>query len=336
MSVRQQEQRLLPSKYILEDVCWAIDKTVLALSRKEAKVENLQGLLKEEEEFYASIRPIDVTAVQHEVNVPSSWRKELCNWAYGVVDHFGLDREVVSNAMNFLDLVATSPTASSISKKDYVLLAVASLYLAAKECASRKPGSFSLGKDRLAFLCQGAKFQVEDIEKAEACILSNLNGASSPPSSLVFVGTLLHLCPGWKRDRSQGLFKQDTMVLRTVGDVARHLVEVGVFEANWSLVYTPSLVAYAACLCAMEALQGYLPLPYYARVRYLNNVAEASGLLPSNTRVLQAVQILKDACPKMFQGDELITQFIENSTSQDISSAGLASGRSSPVAVLDH
>lgn len=329
MSV-QQGRRVVSSQYIVEQVNWDKEDMVRSLSRKEEKVEYLQGLLKKEEQFYEAVSTKDFAKAQ--VDFPPSWRSELCNWAYSVVDHFGLDRQVVSCAMNYLDLVTASPSASTISKNDYVLLAVSSLHLAAKEYASDTPGSFSLGRDRLAELCQGAKFQTQDIENAERFVLAALNGASHQPSSQKFLAALARLCPGWQR--SQDLQQPDHKVLRCVYDVARHLVEVSFFEANLNLEYKPSVVAYAAILCAIEALQPYLPVPHFARVRLLNNVAEAAAnLLPARTEVLQVVQTLKDACPKMFEGDELITQFLDQIMVEEVPPT--SSGRSSPVGVLD-
>jgi len=335
MSVEQGQGMRPPyAKYIIEDVCWAIDEKVLALSRKEAKVEHLQGLLTQEEKFRDRVSVNNAnSSASCQVQLPPTWRSALCTWAYSVVDHFGLDREIVSASMDLLDLVASSPRPSSTSRKDYVLFAVSSLYLAAKSRTSSNPRTFFLEREQLAELCQGAKFQAEDLLEAEGFISTCLNGASMPPTSRAFVSALVHLCPGWKHDQSQDL-EDDEKVLRVVHDVARHLAEISVFEANLSLMHKPSVVAYASIICAMEALQGLLDLPNYARVRFLSNIAEASGLLPSSTEVMHVIQSLKDACPAMFDDQhELISEFLRVASLQDDHTT--SSGRSSPIGVLD-
>lgn len=332
-----QPQRMRPpyAEYIIEDVCWDIDARVHAVSRKEVKVEILRSLFTEEEKFRKNNSVnIEISAPSCLVNLASTWRPALCSWAYSVVDHFGLDREIVSASMDLFDLVVSSPRSSRISKKEYVLFAVSSLYLAAKSRTSSNPGAVSFEREQLAELCQGAKFQAEDLLEAESFISTCLNDASMPPTSGTFVSALMHLCPGWTCDRSQDL-EDDRKVLRVVHDVAKHLVEMSVFEENLSLMYKSSVVAYSAIICAMEALQGLLDLPNYARVRFLNNVAEASGLLPNGTEVTHVVQAVKHACPAMFDGDhELISEFLHDSSLQDIDHT-VSSGRSSPIGVLD-
>lgn len=334
MSLHQEQRCMRPPQHILEEVSWAVDDKVRSVSRKQVKVKDLQDLLQQEEKFYETIafssKSMDCTT-KDQNGVPASWRSELCHWGFGVVDHFGLDREVVSTAMNYLDFVKASST--FISKKDYVLLAVASMYLAAKEFRSRNPESFSLSAERLAELCQGARFKVEDIEKSEHFVLSSLNGASNQPSTMMFLTALVRLCPGWESDRSQDV-EDDNKVLRAIYNVARHLVEVAAFRPNLHLIHNPSVVAYAAILCAIEALQAYVPLLYCARVQFLNNVAEAANLFPSSVAVLQVIQILKDTCPKMFEDGELITQVLEEMLAEEFPPT--SSGRSSPVAVTDH
>jgi hypothetical protein len=150
---------------------------------------------------------------------------------------------------------------------------------------------------------------------------------------LAFVTALIRLCPGWKSEQSQEL-QEDRKVLHGVYDVARHLVEFSVFEPGLSLMYKPSVVAYSSILCAMEALQSHLDLPHYARVRYLNSVAEVCGLLPSCTEVLRLTLTIKEACPMLFNGDEFIFEFLDF----DVPDSDIAtqSGRSSPAGVLDH
>ena len=333
--------------HVLEEVVpWARFDTVRPVSGKEEKVKHLQDLLEKESKFYESLpffSQADYGAKKAQVNnIPSSWRSELCKWKYGVVDHYNLDREIVSVAANYLDLVVAASsqgtTTSSTSKNDYVLLAVASLSVAVKEYNNARThgGSCPLGTNGLAALCQGARFNVQDIEESERLILSILDGASDRPSSLAFLKALLRLCPGWKRDRSRGI-QDDVTVLRCTYQVAQHLLELAAFEPKFSLLHRPSVVAYAAVLCAAEVLQPSLPLPSQARVGFLNGVAEASGgqlLLPGRHEVLQAIRLFKCTCPKAFEDDggAFVAQFLDEIMPTEVPAGG---GRDSPVGVAE-
>ena len=320
---------MLLSKYILEEVSWAVDDTVIELTDKDEKAKILKALLDTEEKWRGTISG---NTVGYRADAPASWRNALCTWAYAVVDHFGLEREIVSSATDILDFVISSEEgASHTSKKDYAASLVASLYLTASDHPSNIPRIVALERRKLVDLCQGAKFQSADVEQAEHFIQTTLDGAAIPPTRLAFVTAFMSFCPRWKTDRSQELY-EDSRVLHAVDDIARHLVEMSVFEPGLTLTYKPSVVAYSSILCAMDALQSHLDLPHYARVRYLNNVAEVSGLLPNSEAVLGLKDTLRDACPTLFNGDEFIFEFLNF----DVPDSETRSGRSSPAGVLDH
>mmetsp|Transcript_45657 Transcript_45657/g.111206 ORF Transcript_45657/g.111206 Transcript_45657/m.111206 type:complete len:952 (+) Transcript_45657:876-3731(+) len=96
------------------------------------------------------------------------WRRKICQWSYKVIDHFALDREIVSCAMNILDrylyLSASSAAAGvvqqqeheqqkvdtagkNIDSRSFQLAAMTSLYIAMKvnDSAGSDTGSGSAG-----------------------------------------------------------------------------------------------------------------------------------------------------------------------------------------------
>jgi len=57
------------------------------------------------------------------------WRERICEWSYEVVDHFDIQREVVSVSINCLDrFLATT----YVNMKIFQLAAVTTLYIAIK------------------------------------------------------------------------------------------------------------------------------------------------------------------------------------------------------------
>ena len=76
------------------------------------------------------------------------WRRKICQWSFKVIDHFKIDREVVSGAMNILDRYLAAGTKcldrdrmdicpdqaclKTIDSRIFQLTAMTSLYLAAK------------------------------------------------------------------------------------------------------------------------------------------------------------------------------------------------------------
>jgi hypothetical protein len=86
-------------------------------------------------------------------------------------------------------------------------------------------------------------------------------------------------------------------------DVARYLTELSALCSTFAFTCKTSVTAYSSILCALDALQtSPLPLPYDYRVAFLNNMAQVTGLYPSDAQVIRVCQKLKDLCPAMFDG----------------------------------
>ena len=305
-------------------------------------VEHLRVLLRLEGESYPLCKDylatIALTGANASDTVSEAWRRKLCEWCYEVVDHFNFDREVVSIALNYLDRAVAIKAESSndiIPKREFQLLAVTSLYMAIKvhgESDSSAPPR-KLKIDAFVELSRGY-FQVEIIEAMERTILSSLNWRVNPPTMLRFVAALVALCPKWTILEHRPAFQN---VVGGIYEIARYLSELSVCISKFAFNHKSSTIAYSSILCAIEALQRTLPLPYDVRVAFLNNLTEVTGLFPEMAEVRQVREMLKELCPSMFESEEIPPEFLVDRTgsysSLPIDDHG--DGKTSPVCVVD-
>ncbi|KAL7527307.1 hypothetical protein ACHAXR_001892, partial [Thalassiosira sp. AJA248-18] len=73
--------------------------------------------------------PAAGVAVRSSSQFNELWREKICEWFYGVVDHFDFNREYVSVAMSYLDRYLASRT---VNRRVFQLAAMTALYLAIK------------------------------------------------------------------------------------------------------------------------------------------------------------------------------------------------------------
>lgn len=341
MSAEEVESTLTPSVIDIATMLGdSSDATMLRVKGKEDAIEFLQILVSQELNIYRPsedyLSHLQLTSSNESDHVSEIWRRKLCEWCFEVVDHFGFDREVVSVALNYLDRAVTNHSRQSvngISKRDFQLFAVTSLYMAIKvhgETEALEGPRQKLRLDAFVQLSRGF-FSSEVIEAKEREILASLNWHVNPPTTLKFIATYLRLCPRWQPLNRRVCFAN---VLGGVFDVARYLTELAVCVSHFSFDYKASVVGYAAVLCAIEALQTTMPLPYAVRVVFLNNVAEATSLVPGDVAVRSACMKLKELCPNMFDGEDVPTEFLVD---RGYGYAGhgeeVDGGKSSPVSV---
>lgn len=177
------------------------------------------------------------------------WREKICEWAYQVVDHFNLHREVVSIAMNHLDrYLASYPT--PVDKNTFQLLAMTCLYLSIKlnEYKHLLIAGSKSSMDTILQLSRGF-FTLKEMEKMEYDILQRLQWHVHPPSPQVFVKHFLFF---------MSLEDADTH------DLAQFMAELSVMD-YFFVNYKPSVVAIASIMNAMDRLfpesSGDLNLP---------------------------------------------------------------------------
>ena len=71
-------------------------------THRELVEDQLVALLETEQSY--RIRSVPCRAEPGHSRVPlEEWRRKICQWAFRVIDHFRLDREVVSVGMNIFD-----------------------------------------------------------------------------------------------------------------------------------------------------------------------------------------------------------------------------------------
>ena len=291
----------------------------------EGTVDHLKVLLKQERSHYTPCmdylsdissdkKAVDERHHQQEGSgdepvdtVNEAWRRKLCEWCFEVVDHFNMEREVVSIAMNYLDQIVAKRLESSdrpIAKREFQLVAVSSLYVAVKlhgEHGVLEAESDSRRLDIGVFvnLSRGF-FQVETLEAMELSILFNLGWRLNPPTPLKFISSLVRLIPSWTPAEYQPSFCQ---VSKAIFDISMYLTELSVCVSTFTFHSKNSVVAYAAILSAIDSLEETLPLPYDMRVHFLNNVAEATGLLPEMEQVRSTRNLLMEICPFIQERD---------------------------------
>jgi hypothetical protein len=332
-----------------------------------ATVENLKMMLRQEDDSYSPCEDyLYITAESFPDSkdlVNETWRRKICEWAFEVVDHYNFDREAVAFALSYLDRTAAIKICSSqdfLSKRDYQLLAVTSLYLAIKlhgvidDIDSKSPPrKLSI---RSYTTLSRESFREDVIEQTELEILSLLKWRVHPPTYLRLINTFLRLCPRWSDDEHTSSY---LAVLGGIYDVARYLSELALCISSFSVDYKASVTAYAAVLCAIEALQPNtgMQLPYKMRLTFLNNIGKATGLFPSNPDVGCIYGKLKQLAPGFFTSQDSTLPELEleqcdctltctctrnnhddeDMNANDVTAEGLASvgGKSSPVCVLE-
>jgi hypothetical protein len=272
----------------------------------ESTVDHLLVLLRQELEVYSPCKDY-LTAIllkSSSVGDPSEmvsagWRRKMCEWCYEIVDHFGFDREVVSIAMHYLDRAVALKTESSCAdgttKREFQLIAVTSLYIAIKlhgETGSVNGPRRKLRIDVFVELSRGF-FQVEVIEEMERTIIHSLDWRLNPPTSLRFINNFLRLLPAWSTNEHG---TPHAAVAERIYDLARYLSELSVCMTGLSFDFQTSTIAYACILCALEALQEIMPLPYDIRVKFLNDIAEVTGIFPETKQVRHARDMIKELC----------------------------------------
>ena len=288
----------------------------------------------------------DASAFAAPDRVNEAWRRKLCEWSFEVVDHFGMEREVVSIAMNYLDRMVAKfvarqlrpqqggrvnedgltddgseePLPRHLAKRQFQLVAVASLYIAVKlhgESEELDMDRRSLNVNVFVELSRGI-FQADAIEEMERNLLFNLDWHLNPPTPLKFIASLMRLIPNWS---APGYYSADNgscyngdgreepqhhrfkLVFKAIFDIAMYLTELSVCVSTFTFHSKNSIVAYASILCAMEALEDTLPLPYDARVKFVNRTAEATGMYPESEKVRCVRNLLCELCPAIRERD---------------------------------
>jgi hypothetical protein len=220
------------------------------------------------------------------------WRRKICQWSFKVIDHFRLDREVVSCAMNIFDRYLAVRTKSfdldscpcqacqrSVDSRTFQLTAMTSLYLAIKMYSDNSDEHLSpYRKLRLTSFVELSRgqFSATDITEMESSILRELRWKVHPPTPMTVVSYLLRLMPG-RALVPRSCRESYDLVLHVLHELARYLTELSVCLGDVSTNHSPSQIAYAAILVSMDLLTNSA-LPRSVRVRLNEAVVSASSL----------------------------------------------------------
>lgn len=251
------------------------------------------------------------------------WRRKICQWAFKVVDHFRLDREVVACALNIFDrYLAVKPMSLSfgdscpcpscqrtIDSRCFQLTAMTSLYLAMKVHSDNGDDSMAtyrrLRLTSFVELSRG-QFCAEDITGMEHEILKDLKWKVHPPTPMTAVSYLLRLMPPHTYVPS-GSRKSYDLVLHVLHELARYLTELSVCLGSICSVHSASEVAYASILVSMDLLtQSALP----DEVREAFNDAVIVTSLASGGTILtptdEYIQVLQERLRNSFWPEMLM------------------------------
>lgn len=165
-----------------------------------------------------------------------------------MVDHFDLNREVVSTAMNHLDRYLGEYN-GTVDKNHFQLLAMTCLYLSIKLNEYKHlliPGSKS-SMDTILQLSRGF-FTLKEMENMEFEVLQRLQWYVHPPSAQLFVKHFLFIISVEEQE---------------LHDLAQFMIELSVMD-YFFVSYKPSEIAIAALLNAMDRLgKKNLPQPSF-------------------------------------------------------------------------
>ena len=231
------------------------------------------------------------------------WRRKICEWSYRVVDHFRIDREVVSVTMNLFDrflalhkdgnlrLCQCPSCKRTVDSKTFQLAAMTSLYLAIKvhaetafvdddhEDYATQPRRKKMKLLSFVELSRG-QFTQEDLCSMERKILATLGWKVNPTTASVVITHFLGLMPQ-ASDVDVAYRLNYNLVLHVLNELARYLAELSVCLPNLSSDHLPSEIAFAAILVSMDMLTSKA-LPWAVRENFLQLISTLSNQIGSN------------------------------------------------------
>jgi hypothetical protein len=254
---------------MLEDV-----QDILAIMRRQEMSHYRRS------DYLAEIRP-EVDRV-----VDGSWRQRIIEWMYGVVDHCSLRRDSVAVAAYYVDLCVIKGVINS--REEFQLAAMTALQLAIKLYDSTMVTLKSMVK-----LGRGL-FSEEDVIEMEAKMLKALNWQVHPPTPACFLRQFLRLLPPTVSPLTRYM----------IAEVTRFISEISVCLYRF-VKYSPSAVAYAGMLIAMERVDE-VSLPIWQRQQIFSAMSNAVKLEHTSPEVVAAVKDLHHSLQKNITLKELM------------------------------
>ena len=211
-----------------------------------------------------------------EIAMEPSWREQICEWAYRVVDHFGFSREMVAISLYLFDrfLAKTGHQSTCGNSRVLLLAAMTTLQLAIKINDPKK-----LNLNSYCLLSQG-RFSPKQVEEMERQILQALDWQVTPPTALAFIGNMLLFLP-----------TEIHNCVNEIYELARYISELSTHD---SLLITTdaSVVALAAILTAMDSLS-ISKVPIWAREYFILTLSDRMKLYANCRKVRKIIDRLR-------------------------------------------
>jgi hypothetical protein len=259
--------------------------------------EQLLGLLGTEKCYTVEHVPCKAVFLPEDDNVPlEEWRRKICQWSFRVIDHFRLDREVVTLGMNIFDRFLVAHPSSceensrsclcscpsckrSVDSRTYQLAAMTSLYLAVKLHSAGTDEEFN--RRRRFKLCSfvelsRGQFDSKDICAMERTILSTLNWKVNSPTPMTFVTYFLNILMPEREAMPPHARNNYDLVLHVLRELSRYLTELAVCLGSECTSERQSHVGFAAIMVSMDLLT-YQALSASVRDAFTHAVVSTSG-----------------------------------------------------------
>jgi hypothetical protein len=201
------------------------------------------------------------------------WREKICEWCYHVVDHYDMNREVVSVAMNFLDIYLSKRT---VNRRIFQLAAMTAVYLAIK---LYEPKTLHLSS--LVELSRGY-FLAKHIVAMEEAMLQALSWHVHPPTPYAFCREMMHLLSADLTPRIQ----------HDVSELARFFTELSVCD-YFFCTRKPSSIALASIINAIELMGPNRVDPRY-KIQFLNNIVDLGLDIADDDEIIECYERLRE------------------------------------------
>jgi hypothetical protein len=290
----------------------------------ELSLDQLCNMLRIEESYHVPFIQCQAVSEPHGHHPFGDWRRKITQWSFKVIDHFKIDREIVSTAMNILDRYLAMGTANghdmdccpcpecqnNVDSRTFQLAAMTSLYLAMKAADAGEDHTSSCRKLRLESFVELSRgqFSPDDIISMERTVLKVVQWKIYPPTPMTAVSYLLRLMPSHLA-LPYMYRKSYDLVLHVLHELSRYLTELSVCLGSVCVAHTPSQVAYASILLSMELLTSSA-LPLDIRDNFNEAVVSTSSMsggtiLTPNDEAIQSLtaRLRHSFWPEMIMDD---------------------------------
>lgn len=282
--------------------------------------DQIRALLKQELTYHRVVASSRCDNFERGHSPIQEWRRSISQWAFRVIDHFRLDRDIVAQGLMILErfLASYEPIASNsmarsphppgqgftiaesaVDSATYQLAAMSCVYLAVKlHVDTGSEEDYARRKHfRVQTLCQLSRgmFTVRDVSEMELTILRTLGWrVAGAPTPMTFVNYFLQLLPEYHRDprvdMPMACRRQHDLVVHVLRELSRYLTELIVSIGRDCVQYLPSQVAFASIQVSMELLT-CAALPVSVRDRFSRRILSMCPWKNSGSRAIDEITV---------------------------------------------